>query len=317
MSEADDVREIQELQRRLQAGEVTAGVRRLLAILARARKAILGEIAGTEWSRQKLATLQIAIDRELARFRQAALTNLTADEAASFSAGAQAVAGVGEAMGVGVKFLDLPVSLLQAMQQEAGARLRSLTDDARRRIDEVITTALLTGRPRHEAIEELGRVLDVSGGRGVFETVARRAAFIYQHEVGAVYARAQEYRRRQIAQYVPDLQQVWGHCGAPKEPRPGHVAMHGQVRDMDELFLNPVTGVELAYPRDPAAPISETANCGCAVFTYRREYGDPRAYACSGKFRRTPGGPSHLTREEDQFNPFGLVDPSIPVLKGR
>lgn len=48
--------------------------------------------------------------------------------------------------------------------------------------------------------------------------------------------------------------------------RPSHEAMHGQARRLGEPFESGA-GNELAYPGDPDAPLSETANCRCILAT--------------------------------------------------
>ena len=78
--------------------------------------------------------------------------------------------------------------------------------------------------------------------------------------------------------YVPELTRLWAHRGHPRVPRPDHVAMHGQEAARGEAFVNPATGAELAFPRDPNGPIRETANCTCESVLWRPLYGDKFAY---------------------------------------
>ncbi len=56
--------------------------------------------------------------------------------------------------------------------------------------------------------------------------------------------------------------------------RVGHVEMDGQERAIDEKFVNPLTGNELEYPRDPAAPAEEVVNCACYMTTVSKRFAE-------------------------------------------
>ena len=55
---------------------------------------------------------------------------------------------------------------------------------------------------------------------------------------------------------------IWRHSFAGNE-RPGHLAMSGQPRGIEEPFTNPITGAILQHPG--AGPASEVINCRCFV----------------------------------------------------
>lgn len=282
MPERDDAQRIQDLQRKIRRGEVDEGVRRILVKLEAARREILAEVADTDWDAFMLPRLTANIDRQLDHWRDLALQDLTADQAGLWNLGGKSVLGTMTEIGISLALPELPTSLLSAMQNKAGQRIGGLVQSAKDRIDKLISTALLTGQSREETIQALGRALelgDASGKpEGLFASIANRARFIYRQEVGAVYATAQDLRREQVTRYAPGLKKVWVHDGHPHLPRVDHIAMHGQERDQDEPFLNPVTREELMFPRDPAADISETAGCTCDVFLWRPEYGDKLAF---------------------------------------
>lgn len=61
----------------------------------------------------------------------------------------------------------------------------------------------------------------------------------------------------------PDaVKRIWRHSFSPNE-RPGHLAMSGEERGLNEPFTNPVTGAVLMRPGD--GPASEAANCRCLI----------------------------------------------------
>jgi hypothetical protein len=312
MTDAERAAQIQKLNQQLRNGQVDAGVARILKLLGQARREVLADVAETDWDRFSLPRKLAAIDRQLDHFRQLALANLKADMAHLWNLGESHSREAAKAIGIDVAFQELPTSLLQALQEKMGQRVSGLFQFAKDQLDQKISVALLTGQSREETIAAIGKILEMgSTGKpeGLFGSISARARFIYQQEVATAYAVAAAKRQELAAQYVPELQKVWAHDGDPKEPRAGHVAMHGQLRDMDEDFTNPDTGAELSYPRDPAADFSETANCTCSQYLWREEYGDVRQFI--GDRSQGP-----ITREDDQYNPGNYVVPGQPVVRG-
>lgn len=317
MSEADDAKTIQDVQAKLRAGQVDEGVRRVLIILQTARRNILADVAGTEWQKAYLSRLLATVDRQLAQARAAALDDVTNLMEQQWKAGAAAVSETADTVGVAVRVPEIPTSLLQTMESKAAQRVTGLFQFAKNQLDGILSQALIGGLSRDEAIAKIGTVLETgtmtdtgAAAKGLFGSVSRRAAFIFQQEMGAAYSTAADLRREQVMRYADEgLKKVWAHDGHPKEPRQGHLLMHGQIREQDEDFENPLTGEELSYPRDPAADISETANCTCSVYLWREEYGDVLDFI--GGSRRGP-----ITREDDQYNPGNYVVPGKPVVIG-
>lgn len=312
MTNSERAAQIQELNRKIREGEVDAGVRRILDLLTKARREVLADVASTDWDRYALPQRLAAIDRQLDHFRQLALADLKAEMAHLWDLGAAQASEAAGAVGVEVAFQEIPTSLLQTLQAEAGQRVGRLFDSAKAQLDETMSRALLTGQSREETIAAIGKVLEFgSTGRpeGLFGSISARARFIWRQEMSTIYAMAAEARRQQAGKYVPELKKVWAHDGNPKEPRAGHRLMHGQVRAQDALFEDPLTGDELAYPRDPSADISATANCTCSTYLWREEYG-----AVLDFIGDRPRGP--ITREQDQYNPGNYVVPGQPVVTG-
>jgi hypothetical protein len=63
------------------------------------------------------------------------------------------------------------------------------------------------------------------------------------------------------------LVREWNHAGHGPDSRLGHVKLDGTKQPFGEPFVNPITGVSLRYPGDPAAGPGETAQCRCALGT--------------------------------------------------
>jgi hypothetical protein len=273
MSEAEDAKRIQDELMRLKKAGIDDATARILTLLEEARRQVLADVADTDWERFYLPRLSNAIDRQLQHFRDLAAAGLSADQADLWGLGAQGVLDTAAAIGVAVALPEIPTSLLQAMQAEAGRRIGNLAQAAKAQIDLELGSLLLAGKPREDAIAAIGRSL-VAGTppgmkpEGMFGTVAARARFITQQELGATYATAQDLRRDQVVAHAPDLQKVWVHDGHPLRPRPDHVAMHGETRDQTEPFSN-----GLMFPRDPDGDISETAGCTCDTFLWQPDFG--------------------------------------------
>ncbi len=312
MTDAERAAQIQAVNQKLRNGAVDAGVARLLKLLAQARRELLADLVETDWDRYSLPRRLAAIDRQLDQLRQLALNDLTLGTRQLWDLGVAHATEAAAAVGIEVAFQEIPTSLLQTLQSKMGQHVTRLFNFAKDQLDRKLTTALLTGQPREETIAAIGKVLEygsIGKPEGLFGSISARARFIYQHEVGTAYAIAAAKRQEQAAQYAPGLQKVWAHDGHPKVPRQGHLAMHGQVRDMDEDFTDPETGDELSYPRDPAADIAATANCTCSSYLWREEY---------GAVRNVIGGRSAgpITRADDEYNAGNYVMPGQPVVRG-
>lgn len=271
--QAAAAKKAQDAARAAKRDEIAAGQDRITRLLEQSRRAVLAEVADTDWDRYYLPRLSNAIDRQLQRFRDAAQLGLTVDMSSAFDLGGDAVLDAAAAMGIELGLPDIPTSLLLAMQEKAGQRIAGLANFAKDQVDQQIGRVLIAGLPREEAIAAIGKSLTYGTREGyepggIFGSVNARARFITQQELGAVYAKAQDLRRDQVVAHAPDLQKVWVHDGHPFRPRPEHVAMHGQRRDQDEEFSN-----GLLFPRDPAGDIGDTAGCTCDTFLWRPEYG--------------------------------------------
>lgn len=324
MPNGDELLRLQLLQQKIREGRVQEGVRRMIGLLNEARREIVADVMETDWQRFYLPRLRASIERHLEQWRTLALHELKGDQATNWNLGAEDVTQLFDTMEVRVVLPDLPTSLLQALQEKGARALRSLANFAKDQIDRTIALSMITGESREATIDRIGRHLEygttLGKPQGRFATIAARARFIYDHEVGAAYAEAKHRRFAQSAQYAPGLKKVWLHQGHPHVPRPDHVAMHGQQREPDEAFRNPFTGAELAFPRDPSAPIEETANCTCSFVAWRPEFGSKADYIGQPVKTGTPAGTPqkspHLTREQDRYNPFNYVVPGQPVIKG-
>lgn len=277
-----EILRLQLLQQKIREGQVLEGVRRMIALLNQARREIVADVMETDWQRFYLPRLRTSIERHLEQWRTLALNNLSGDQATNWDTGSTDVNRLFTAMDVRVALPELPTSLLQTLQDKGARTLRGLANFAKDQIDRTIALSLISGESREATIDRIGRHLEYGTGddkpQGKFATIAVRAKFIYEHEVAAAYAEAKHRRFVQSAAYAPGMKKIWLHQGHPRVPRPDHIAMHGQERNPNEDFVNPMTGAELAFPRDRSADIGETAGCTCSFLAWRPEFGAKADY---------------------------------------
>ena len=231
--------------------------------IAEAERRIAAQLAGgdasdfTRW-----------LSPQLRRSLRAVLDELGAGAGEALAAGAE------RAWDAGVAGVDAPIDA--ALGRDApGVELRGVLPSVDRRQLEA-SQAWLTGKMRDVTAEtarrvntELGQVMlgvqtpsdAVTAIAGRLGSDRRRAITIVRTELGRAYATAGQARMAQARRSLPGLRKQWRRSGKTHE-RPGHVAMDGQIRDVDESYTTP-DGVELRYPRDPRGPASETINCGC------------------------------------------------------
>lgn len=86
----------------------------------------------------------------------------------------------------------------------------------------------------------------------------------------ALHEGSEEAIRQAIASgdvEADSLIREWNHAAYTRRSRRGHIEMDGEQRKVGEVWTNPMTGVSLRYPGDPAAGGGETANCRCVLGT--------------------------------------------------
>ena len=112
--------------------------------------------------------------------------------------------------------------------------------------------------------DAIGTIADlVEGGR-------TRAITIVRTEVGRAFSVAADERMTQAAEILPGLKKQWRRSGKIHS-RLHHDSIDGQIRDVDKPFTLG-NGVQIMFPRDPAAPVGETINCGCESQPYMESW---------------------------------------------
>jgi len=251
-------------------GERSRQMKRLAAI----QRDTMGEIRAQLQRAQRIIAAQLAngTPGSMGSYRAFALPNLQRSVRAALREAADENGRIigsaaRSAIGAGVDLVDAPLDAggvriagalqsvdlgqLEAMRTFMTSRMRDVSLAMVDKINGELAQVVIGTRSVGEAIDAIDGMIE--GGRG-------RALAIVRTELGRAYASAAQDRMAQAAEVVPGLKKEWRRSGKVNS-RPEHDLADGQVRAVDEPFL--VGGVELMYPRDPAAPPSATVNCGC------------------------------------------------------
>jgi hypothetical protein len=151
----------------------------------------------------------------------------------------------------------------------------SIKADIVKGINQNIQLGVFGGLAPGEIISNLTNFIPTEGTRWakMENGLLLRAETIVRTEMNRILNQSNQMRAEQYKEEGVEVVKVWQHSGA-ENPHPGHPEMNGQERPIDEPFDNPVTGNQLMYPNDPAAPASETVNCGCYMLTTSKRFSD-------------------------------------------
>ncbi|GER92681.1 hypothetical protein A45J_0399 [hot springs metagenome] len=234
----------------------TAAMRDIIDTLRQQVQAALGMAAAVSWDAYYLKKLLDSLEYQFDNF--------------TVKAKKEAEGLVEDIWGMGQSLVDAPLklvgiysgfhistSVLDVMKDYTNNYLEGLFGDAWTKVRGEISLGMMGAKTQQEVAAAIGKNLK---DKSIFSSIAERAEVIIQTEMGRAFSRATQYRMYQAAQYVPDLEKQWIHAGHPKQPRPSHLAAHGQHVPVKDAFT--VGGIEMMHPRDPAAPVSETIRCG-------------------------------------------------------
>lgn len=253
-----------EAERRRQLGrlaKITQATRdRVLNALLRAQRTIQQQIAQarSDWQLARSQRVLVAVDAALAAFRKGGDAAWQQGVGQAFSAGIDLVDKPLSAAGVALAGTDRVDSRqLLAIRSFLTDRISSISDEARKAIAaqlELVITGAQSGSDATKAIEA------ILGGNA-----RTRAITITRTELGRAYALASYEAMIAKKQLLPGLKKQWRKSGK-LHPRETHVAVDGQIREVEEPF--DVDEEDLRFPRDPNASAKNTINCGCTMLPH-------------------------------------------------
>lgn len=259
-------RKVKELIAQAQSLEDDA-VRKIIALLADARKNVAATVASTEWQMYRLPELKNAIERVLQEFGNKYGVDLREAQRSFWEDGINIVDAPLREVGVYAAFPAIDATVLGIMQGYGADLVKGLAKDAALRINNEITLGLMGQKTPFEVMQAVGANLT---DQSIFTSIAARAETIVRTEAGRVLEAASQARLMEAAKLVPGLKKQWFHGTHVRVPRPSHLAAVGQIRNVNEPF--DVGGEKLMYPRDPAGSARNTINCSCYTVPYKESW---------------------------------------------
>jgi len=229
----------------------------LRALLQQAERDILALLAAlpSDYQAWYLPQLQAEIRRALEGLAAEAAAAVDAGQVTAWRQGSAMVDSVLAASAVSVVIPQLDPRQLSAMRQFLTEKIKDVSLEAANLINGQLGLVVIGAQNPFDAVKSVSRILG--------ETTLRRGTTIVSTELNRAFSAANQLRMEQSAQYVPGLQKKWLKSGK-REPRPEHVAIHGQVQPVDKPFVLEGGAVKMMQPGDPSAPARHTINCGCA-----------------------------------------------------
>ncbi len=244
-----------------------AQVKKVIALLADARKEVAATVASTEWQAYRLPEFKNAIERAMQQFGDRYGVDLREAQGDFWATGIDVVDVPLREVGVYAAFPAIDTTVLGIMQGYGADLVKGLAKDAALRINNEITMGLMGQKTPFEVMQAVGANLK---DKSIFTSIAARAETITRTEAGRVLEAASQARLTEAAKLVPGLQKQWFHGEHVRMPRPSHLAAVGQIRDVDKPF--DVGGEKLMYPRDPAGSARNTINCSCYTVPYHADW---------------------------------------------
>lgn len=230
----------------------------LRALLQQAERDILALLAAlpSDYQAWYLPQLQAEIRRALEGLANEAAAAVDAGQVTAWRQGSAMVDTVLAASAVSVVIPQIDPRQLSAMRQFLTEKIKDVSLEAANLINSQLGLVVIGAQNPFDAIKAVSKILG--------ETTLRRGTTIVSTELNRAFSAANQLRMEQSAQYVPGLQKKWLKSGK-REPRPEHVAIHGQVQPVDKPFVLEGGAVKMMQPGDPSAPARHTINCGCAA----------------------------------------------------
>jgi hypothetical protein len=267
--------------------EILSGQEAVAKILEETRRQILLELAtlpGDGWSAHFLQQSLSAINARLNTWETATGRELGGRLSSTWESGAELLPTAMDAAGIRVSSFGISSTILDSLKEFAFGRISAVKGDLFNKIRGELTLGVIGQKTPQEVTRALmGDLADKpipigKWGKPVFKSVEERAQVITGTEMGRAFSLATQKSMDDAVDSVPELKKMWLHAGHPGVPRAIHLALHGQVRDMDRPFYS-ADGIRIMYPRDPNAPIKEVIRCGCTHIPYHPAFGDAVAFA--------------------------------------
>lgn len=236
---------------------INATVAELRALLQQAEREILATLAAlpSDYQAWYLPQLQAEIRRVLEALGTEAAGAVDVHQVVAWRDGARLVDGVLAASSIAVVLPTIDTRQLASMRSFLTEKIKDITREAANAINTQLGLVTIGAQTPFDAVKAVTKQLG--------ETTYKRGTTIVHTELNRAFSLANQLRMEQSAEVVPGLQKKWLKSGK-REPRPEHVAIHGQTQPVGKPFVLEGGAVKMMQPGDPAAPARHTINCGCA-----------------------------------------------------
>ncbi|PKN60674.1 MAG: hypothetical protein CVU53_01905 [Deltaproteobacteria bacterium HGW-Deltaproteobacteria-11] len=268
--------------------EILSGQQAVKALLEETRKQILLDLAGLPgdgYSAYYLRQILASIDEHLTAWAAGTVRELDGRLSTTWEMGAGLLPTAAEAAGLQLGHIGISGDLLEALKEFTFGKISGVKGDLYNKVRGELTLGVLGQRTPQEVTQALiGDIRDLpipvgKFGKPVFKSIEERAEVITGTEMGRAFSLATEKSLETARETVPEMGSMWIHAGHPKQFRPIHVEMHGEVRTEGKPFYRTKNGDPVRFPRDPDAPISEVIRCGCTHIPYHPLFGDAAEFA--------------------------------------
>jgi len=232
-------------------------VRKVMAMLERAREQVAARIAESEWQAYFIPQLKEGIQTAIEGFRQQYMAGQREALGNTWNAGIDAVDSPLQFVGVRLVAPEIGREVLEIMQGYSADLIQGLSADTLKKVNNEITLGIMGQKPQHEVMKAVGRNLK---DKSVFSSIFHRAETITRTEMGRVNSNSREARMRAVVETGTDPEMKWQKkwiSSGKAHPRDHHAALDGVVVDLDEDFPGGIP-----YPHAPGLPAEETVNCG-------------------------------------------------------
>lgn len=231
----------------------------LFALFKIARDRAVAAIAAgpTEYEQWRMGVLIAEIDRVAADLSASGTRVIGRAADRAWQGGVAALDEPMAAIGLRSAIPRLDTGQLQAMRAFMVDRIANISTTAAATIRGQIGLAMMGTISIREAISGTAKALG--------ETAENRATTIVVTELGRVWSVASDERAAEFSAAGVPMDKIWRRSGKVHS-RPAHDLADGQRQPIDKPFM--VAGQPIKFPRDPAAPVGQTINCGC-IALYR------------------------------------------------
>ena len=268
---------------KLEARKVDAMVGLLMGAKSQVQDAI-GRLPAGSFSRSMNRIIKSELERALADLSGRASTELGISQAEMAKAGLVFTNEIAEMQGgKPPPYLGLSPEIVENAATRSADLIRSLSERQLGRANEIINTAVITGRSVFDVSQEMARAFNKSVGQ--METIARTEMLGIHSQVAMAQLSAME-------ETTPGLHKQWVSV-QDERTRLGHRlsfdegGAHLQSVPVKEPFRVPLTvvkkGVEslgdiedMMYPRDPSASPGNSISCRCQILADYSQVEEPR-----------------------------------------